>query len=137
MKRLIGSVRYPIETMAIPYTFWYLATPYAKWPGGRDDAFAHAAALAGRILKKGIGVFSPIAHSHPLHINAPSLPDDHDFWLDFDKRFVDVAHGGFVADLPGWEESRGVTQEIEWFQKAGKPLMLLDPVTLDCRAMRA
>ena len=131
-KTTASQITYYPPSLVIKSGFWYLATPYAKW-ASKDDAAAHAAAITGRLLAQDVKVFSPIAHSHMIHTYAPSLPNTHEFWLGFDKHFVDLAHGLLVAALPGWDQSVGVAQEIEWFKEAKKPRYLLDPMDLGCR----
>ena len=46
--------------------FWYLATPYSKFPGGLDLAAKAASLCAGILIAERVWVFSPIAHSHPI-----------------------------------------------------------------------
>lgn len=122
---------YP-PAMKLKSGFWYLASPYAKWKN-KDDAAAHVAALAGRLLQQDVPTFSPIAHWHFIRQYAPTLNSlTHDQWLETDKHFVDQAHGLIVAGLPGWNESTGVAQEIKWFKEVGKPMFLLDPMDLGC-----
>ena len=43
----------------------YLATPYSKYPAGLQQAFVDAAKLAALLLRSGMNVYSPIAHTHP------------------------------------------------------------------------
>ena len=49
--------------------FWYLASPYSKYPEGTQAAFEMACWQAGLLIRAGVPVFSPIAHSHP-HIRV-------------------------------------------------------------------
>lgn len=122
---------YP-PAMKLKSGFWYLASPYAKWKS-KDDAAAHVAAIAGRLLAQGVTTFSPIAHWHFIRQYAPTINSlTHDEWLQTDKHFVDQAYGLIVAGLPGWKESAGVAEEIGWFKEAGKPMFLLDPMDLSC-----
>jgi len=122
---------YP-PAMKLKSGFWYLASPYAKWKN-KDDAAAHVAAIAGRMLTQDVATFSPIAHWHYIRQYAPSLNSlTHADWLKIDKLFVDQAYGLIVAGLPGWNESNGVAQEISWFKEAGKPIFLLDLMDLSC-----
>jgi hypothetical protein len=108
---------------------WYLATPYSKWPAGPDDAAHQAALLAIRLQAAGLVVYSPIVHSHALCVADKSLDHlNHDFWLRIDRTHIAGSCGLIVAQMPGWEASKGVEQEIDWFRcdfKA-KPRFLLD-----------
>lgn len=46
----------------------YLATPYSKYPRGIEAAFVDASRLAACLVRLGISVYSPIAHTHPIAI---------------------------------------------------------------------
>ena len=109
---------------------FYLATPYSKYPTGIEQAFIDACKLAGRLLVEGWKVYSPIAHTHPIAMYANLDPLDHKIWLPFDEAIMKAADGMMVAMMEGWAESKGVAHEIEFFKKAGKPIIYLDPVTL-------
>lgn len=110
--------------------FWYLSSPYSLWPGGIDDASWTIARLAGRLLARGVTVFSPIVHSHNIARAANIDPWSHEFWMPHDKPIAHCAGGMIVAGIPGWRESKGVGIELDWFKAAGKPRYLLDPSTL-------
>lgn len=109
----------------------YLATPYSKFPTGIEDAFKAACILTGVLLRKGVKVYSPIAHTHPIAIHGGIDPLDHDIWLPFDQAMMEAAGICVVAMLPTWEQSYGISVEIETFRKAGKPVFYLNPETLE------
>lgn len=111
-------------------TLYYLATPYSKYPRGIEAAYEDAARLAGRLLKTGHVVYSPIVHSHPIATLGGIDPLNHSFWLDFDERMMRVCDAILVAQMTGWKESYGVDLEIEYFREAGKPVLYLDCRTL-------
>ena len=106
--------------------YFYICTPYSKWRGGINDACRMATDIAGRLIKYKMPVYSPIAHTHPIAKQCGINPFDHDIWMPADKPLLEGAAALIVADLPGWRESRGVTQEIEWFRATSKPIYLLD-----------
>jgi hypothetical protein len=103
----------------------YLATPYSKYPSGIHHAFADAATFAANLLKAGVNVYSPIAHTHPLAIYGNIDPLDHNIWLPFDATMMHLAEALIVARMPGWESSKGVMHEIEVFRAAHKPIYYL------------
>lgn len=109
--------------------FFYLATPYSKWKGGLDDAFGLAAREAARLMRRGIPVFSPIAHSHPIAVHGGIDPLSHDFWLPADAPMMAAATGLIVLRADGWEQSYGIGEEIKAFKAAGKPVLYIDPET--------
>ncbi|MGA9855097.1 MAG: DUF1937 family protein [Gammaproteobacteria bacterium] len=114
----------------------YLASPYTKYPRGIDAAFGDVCALAAPLIRTGVNVFSPIAHSHPIAVNGGHDPLDQDFWKEIDAIFLDKCDVLIVAHMDGWKESRGIAHEIEVFERAGKPIFDLDPMSLSMVARR-
>ena len=106
--------------------YWYLATPYSKFPGGLEAAFAAAADLAAKLIALQVPVYSPIAHTHPIALVGGLDPLDHSIWLPADRPLMAAAHGLLVAALPSWEESFGIAQEIADFQRRYRPIVRLD-----------
>lgn len=106
--------------------FYYLATPYTKYPGGIEIAFQHACHVAAGLLKDGYKAYSPIAHTHPIAIYGGMDPLDHKIWLPFDEAMMRSCNAIIVAKMSGWADSYGVKHEIETFTKAGKPLFYLE-----------
>lgn len=107
--------------------FWYLATPYSKYPKGQMWAFVDAAKLAGKLLQRGVPLFCPIVHSHPIAIHGGIDGLDHDFWIPADRPMMDAAGGLLVGKLEGWEDSDGICEEINIFNAAMKQVEFIDP----------
>lgn len=107
--------------------YWYLATPYSKFEGGIEQAFRLAAIAAAHLIRLKVAVFSPIAHTHPVGVFGRIDPYDVDFWLKADGPLMRAACGLIVFTMPGWRESKGVTHEIEAFDREGKPIEYLRP----------
>lgn len=105
---------------------WYLATPYSKYPAGIEAAFRDAAKATADLLRAGVSVYSPIAHTHPVAVYGKVDPFDHDIWLPFDAAMMERADGIIVLKMTTWDESRGIAYEIEAFKAAGKPIVYLD-----------
>ena len=110
--------------------FYYLASPYSRYPAGLDAAYTDVARLAGRLMALGYHVFSPIAHCHTAG-RLEQLPPTHEFWLALDFKFIDRTDALLVAMLPGWDVSDGVTAEIDYARRTGKPVYFLNPETLE------
>jgi hypothetical protein len=108
----------------------YLATPYRKYPGGPEAAFIAAAKLAALLSRAGIKVYSPIAHCHPSAVHAGLGLHDRSIWWPLDQAQLRSADVLIVAQLPTWEESHGMAEEIRFFEREGKPIYDLDPATL-------
>ncbi len=107
-----------------------LATPYACYPHGTVAAWQAACRLAGRLIKAGQNVYSPIAHTHCIARYGGIDALDHDIWMPFDQAMMDRCDVLIVARMDGWDQSKGIAMEIAAFEKAGKPIFDLDPRTL-------
>lgn len=104
--------------------FLYLATPYAKYLMGREAAARHAAILAGELMAHDLPVYSPIAQNHEVG-RRYALPDTHEFWMRMDLPILACARGLVVAHMPGWSESRGVLEEIDYAERKYIPIFHL------------
>lgn len=111
----------------------YLATPYSKYPGGLDAAFEEASRVAAKLLRMGVKVYSPIAHTHPIAKYGNLDPLDHAIWLPFDQAIMDKASAMVIAKMEGWEASTGIRHEIGVFGQAEKPIYYLDVETFEVR----
>jgi len=108
-------------------TYYYLATPYSKYPGGIDWAYRLACEQAAWLIKQGVPVFSPIAHSHGIADHGGINPFDHGVWLPADKPMMAAASALIVVKAPGWKESLGIAYEIKEFKSEGKPIWWMLP----------
>lgn len=105
--------------------YWYLGTEYTKYSGGIHNGWLLAVRTAADLLKKGIIVYSPIVHTHPIAIYGQIDPLDHNIWLPADKPFMEAARGLIVYQSPGWRESYGISKEINYFLSAEKPVLYM------------
>lgn len=105
--------------------YWYLATPYSNYRGGLEIAFKHACDVAGELLKHGLHIYCPIAHTHPIAVNGGIDPYSHELFIPLDKHFMNHAHGLMVVQMPGWEESKGIEIEVDVFVEQKKPIVTL------------
>lgn len=111
------------------HTYFYLATPYTQWPYGPEDAARMAAYEAANLMAKGLVVFSPIAHSHAVIQFLPKgLQFDHDFWMHNDGPLMQGAGGLIVVRAEGWEDSKGIAEEIKRFKDWEKPVFYSTPL---------
>lgn len=104
----------------------YLATPYSHPdPAVMEARFLLAAEVSAEIMRSGRLLFSPISHTHP--IAQFDLPKGWDFWQRYDHWFLDhCTELWVVASMDGWRESKGVTGEIAYMKKLGKPVWYFD-----------
>lgn len=108
--------------------YWYLATPYALYPDGKEAAFQVALEQTAQLMKSGIGIFSPIVHNHRLSILLPEHEGSFDFWVtQVDLAMMEGALGCIACLLPSWSKSRGMKHEIEWFAQRDRTVAVVAP----------
>lgn len=104
----------------------YLACPYSHESRAvRQFRFEAANKVAGVLMRRGLGVFSPLSHSHP--IVAAGGPDDHDLWMGHCAAMLFHCRSIYVLQLDGWKESRGVQAEIGLADDLGLRLTFVHP----------
>lgn len=110
--------------------YWYLATPYALYPNGKQAAYEEARDQAAKLLLSGLPVYSPIVHNHPLSL----LPEMHgkdgdfNFWVRVvDQPLMEGAAGLLVCMMEGWQTSKGITYEMKVFSRHRKPIYFYHP----------
>ena len=105
----------------------YLATAYSHPDRDVMEArFVQACQIAGRLMRAGHLVFSPIAHTHPIAIQC-DLPRDWEFWQRYDLALLSACSPLLVVTMDGWRESRGIAGEIEIARTLGLPVRYLAP----------
>ena len=107
-------------------SYYYLATPYSKYPEGRPAAFDMACRQAAILLKAKISVYCPIAHGHAIGDANGIDPLDWDFWMEADAPMMEAAKGLIVVAAPNWQHSRGIGQELRYFAGALKPIVWME-----------
>lgn len=109
----------------------YLATPYThKRRDVEQRRFERVTIVSGLLIKKGIINFSPITQSHEQN-RLVDLPGHWDFWQFVDTEFLHRCDEMYVLADPGWQESAGVTAEIEIMKKLGKSIKFIKYVEAD------
>jgi hypothetical protein len=109
------------------YGLIYLATPYTKYVWGIEHACHDAAKIAGRLISRNLSIFSPIVHSHTICMAAGLQALDHEMWMNIDRKFMAKSDALIMCQMPGWQESYGMSLELDYFTKAGLPIFNLDP----------
>jgi hypothetical protein len=106
----------------------YLANPYSGTKEIQQERFELACKAASWLMREfpHLNVFSPIVHSHPLHVIG-NLRGDWTFWERIDREYISLSHLMVVLDLPGWEKSVGVTAELKIAAEQKIPVVHLDP----------
>ena len=105
----------------------YLAVPFTHSdPKIRENRFQTACRAAAKLMESGITVFSPLSHSVPIvrHGNLDEL--DSTFWLSMDTPILRHCDEILVLCLDGWEESRGVKEEMLFALENNMPITMIE-----------
>lgn len=88
----------------------YLAIPYTDPdPEIMRLRFEIANRTAAELMKRGLLIYSPISHSHP--IAQYGLPTDWEYWQHYDKEILSICDELIIVMADGWEESKGIKEE--------------------------
>ena len=99
----------------------YLACPYShRDPKVKNLRYSIATKVAYDLMSKGIQVYSPLTHNIP--IDKLGFHGDWTTWQDFDRSMLARCDRLIVLKLAGWEESRGVSAEIEHATELNLPV---------------
>jgi hypothetical protein len=105
----------------------YLAVPYSHQDAGvRHSRFEAVNKVAADLMRKGLHIFSPISHTHPIAL-AGELPLGWEFWEAFDRAYLTHCHKIIVLKLDGWKESKGVTAELKIAEELGLDIEYMEP----------
>lgn len=113
----------------IQYKLVYLASAYTRRTD-KQAAVREACEAATAMMRVGVKVFSPIAHSHTVAQFGGLDPLDGAFWAAQDLPLQDAAGAVVVLKSEGWAESDGISAEIAHAALMGQPVYGLEPNTL-------
>lgn len=118
-------MRLTIDTVPMPETFWYLASPYSRYRFGLERAALDVAQIGAQLAGRRIPFYCPIAETHAIARAGDMDPLNADLWLEHDAPLMRAASGLLICQLPGWDTSHGIGVEIDVFLGADKPVCLL------------
>lgn len=105
----------------------YLASPYNHHiPAVRHDRFVLVSQLATKMMKEGKLVYCPIAYGHQFREVFDNQADRWAYWRSFDLRILCHCEQMVVYMLPGWKESVGVAEEINYAKYRGIPIHFME-----------
>ena len=120
----------------------YLATPYSlqikskELSSTRPDyteqdkeirlkRFNAVNEIAGKLIKAGFAVISPISQSHPIAIQGDFVGTFEE-WADMDYNLISRCDMVFVFCQDGWDKSEGVIKEVEFATANKIPVFRID-----------
>lgn len=91
-----------------------------------QERFEKVTAFSADLMSKGLHVFSPITHCHPMALLA-DLPRDFEFWKAYCNKTLSVCDQVIVYCQEGWRQSTGVKAEIKLAKAQGKTILYTKP----------
>ncbi len=102
-----------------PGSLIYIASPYSHPDDNvRESNFRIVSEFVAKLTAEGLKPISPITYGHTL-LGFHDMPSDWQFWQDFCITFLQHCDELWVYQMPGWDRSRGVAEEIEYAEKNG------------------
>jgi hypothetical protein len=114
----------------------YLASPYSKYAPALDYACDVVCIVAARLMRVGVQVYSPIAHSHTIATRGGLDPLDGPFYVAHNKHEQDLCDLLLVVTMDGWDESDGIKGEFAhaWLMNGKQDVRYIDPDTMQVSA---
>jgi hypothetical protein len=113
-------------------TLIYLAAPYSDTDPAivqtRMDAVTYELA---DLASNGLVAFSPLLMHFCLD-RGVELPSDYKFWRTYCLTMLGKSDQLIVLQLPGWQESPGVQDEISFARDQDIPIFYIDPAFSHC-----
>lgn len=103
----------------------YLASPYSSSNTEMQLRFELAEQCTAALMQQDLAIFSPIVHCHELAAKY-HLPTDAAYWEKYNMQFLRKAECLYVLKIEGWDESRGVAQEIAMAKSLYLPIHYVD-----------
>lgn len=116
---------------------YYFAHPYSvKDVNGKNIHSAEEANFnlccmrALELLKRGYMIYSPIAHTHPIHIRDSDFLriNEYNLWMELDDLVIEKCKFKGLILAPGWELSLGCKHEYEKFKKKKLEILLYENI---------
>ena len=89
-----------------------------------------AVRVAASFAAAGVIVYAPIVHWHPIARAAKIDGSTGLFWENVNGQSMIGSRGLIVAEMDGWQQSRGINKEIEAFRRLERPVVFM-PVPED------
>lgn len=111
---------------------YYFAHPYSCKDkngnyviAGEEANFRLCNYRASRLLLAGYNVYSPISHTHSIHLACPEFltRHEHGMWYQLDMALIEKTDFDGIILAPGWADSTGCCMERNWFVEHGKHVL--------------
>lgn len=103
----------------------YISAPYSHSDSSvRDERMKQVYALDARLTCEGKFTVSPLYKVELTRHHE--LPATWEYWKEYSYELLSRCDRMYVLMLPGWQESPGVTAEIEFAQSSGIPITYIN-----------
>jgi hypothetical protein len=104
----------------------YIASPYSHpIDSVRHERFMAALRYANDLMHEGEIVFSAIAYGHPFACYM-AAPTDFASWRALNHHMIALSDKVHVLMIDGWDESKGVRDEILYANEIVKPVVFVE-----------
>jgi len=118
--------------MKIDKELYYFAHPYTvkdkdgnNLKSGEEANFNLCNMRVAELLRRGYFIYSPISHSHPIHVREPDFlaNNEYQLWVDLDNLIIEKTKFKGIILAPEWENSKGCLDEKKTFEKKGLEIL--------------
>ena len=109
----------------------FVISPYTHADKKIEAERAHQADLyIGHLMQQDKVAYSTISAMHHL-LDKCKLPGDWEYWKKHCEMMISSAHEVHVLCLYGWDESKGVADELAFAKMFPKKIKLITPMSKD------
>ena len=105
---------------------WYFAHPYTGVDKRAEVANFHLCCIrSAKLIEMGYMIYSPIAHTHPIHMAWPRFlnEDERELWIQLDNLVIARTDFKGIILAPLWPSSAGCVGERDLFAAVHKPIL--------------
>lgn len=104
---------------------YYLASPYSHIdPERMAKRYEAIDAIGAFLCLEDIILIEPISMCHQKSLSF-DMPTGYEYWKRRDRTFVRLSEGLIAACIEGWQESKGMQDEIAYAHELGKDVIYL------------
>lgn len=112
----------------------YIASPYSHLDTDvREYRFERVREFTVHMMQRGFVAFSPIVYAHEM-AQTHSLPTDFEYWQHFNETMMRRSDAICLLCLPGWEESRGITHELDFARDNSLSVFQYNPTSFEVQS---
>lgn len=114
-------------------SYTYLASPFtmpSRTAHIENARFKHVRRAAAELLAKGEPVYSPIVFGYAVedylsksNVYVPALKISYATWMNLARQMISGCGRVYVLTIPGWEDSKGLREEVLLARSIGKPII--------------